>query len=360
MKKTIIFISLLFTIIGCMRTEDQSLPFKSFGPQELNDGIEISSPSNQNVDSTKLIETFRRLTDDENLWSIRSLLVLRNGKLIAENYFRDEEDISQRHLIWSFTKQILSSVTGIAIQEGLIKSIDDPISDYLEECEQHRDKANITIRQLISMQSGIDYDNDGVGGETDMLLRQIPDDMVNFILSRPMRNTPGASVYYNDGDPHLLAAIIQRASKKEGTTWVQEVFFDKLGIENIDWLLYKDGTMHGGYGIEANPRELAKFALCIADSGAYNGQQIIPKGWLAGLTATIENKDQDFSFGYYWWSDLKKGIHFAWGHGGQFAFIVPQKDLAIIVTSIPNTQGKYQIGSDEIMPYVDEIILSAQ
>jgi CubicO group peptidase (beta-lactamase class C family) len=248
-------------------------------------------------------------------------------------------------------------LTGIAVDQGLIASIDDPISAYLPEVlDNYPEKSGITIRHLITMHSGNDYDNDGVGGETDKVLRQIPENLTEFILARPMRNEPGTVFHYNDGDPQLMSAIIQRACGSPTDVWADEVLFSKIGVSNFNWVRYTDGTTLGGFGIETTPRELAKIAMFVADSGMANGQQILSADWIREMTSPQYETSDPYVAGYYWWIDPSRNIHFTWGHGGQFAFIVPDYDLVIVMTSIPNTQGDYQVVADEALPVVDKII----
>ena len=207
------------------------------------------------------------------------------------------------------------------------------------------------------MQSGNDYDNDGVGGETDKVLRQIPDDITEFVLSRPMRTTPGTEFNYNDGDPQLMSAIIQNATGLPTDDWAHEVLFSRIGVSNYNWVRYKDGTSLGGFGIETTPREMAKIAMCVADSGRAGGHQVISSNWIRDmLSVQVEIPDASYLFGYYWWLDTSRNIQFMWGHGGQFAFIAPDHQLIVVMSSIPNTQGDYQIQADEVLPVVDEII----
>ncbi len=344
-------------LTGCLKEDPLNMPYESNHPADIGDGLVISTPADEGIDPEQLTSIYRALYKDENLWSLRSLLVLRNNKLVAESYLKDENDITTQHLIWSSTKQVLAIITGIALDQGIITSVDDPISKYLpEELKDYPEKSGITIEQLITMHSGIDYDNDGVGGETDKVLRQLPDNITDFVLSRPMRTLPGTDFWYNDGDPQIVASIIQRAVGKPADEWADEVFFSKIGVRNYNWVRYKDGTTLGGYGIETTPRELAKIALCVADSGRYNGRQIISADWIREMTSVKVDADMDYKFGYYWWFDAIRNIHFTWGHGGQFAFIIPDHQLVVVMTSIPNTQGDYQVQADEALPVVDQII----
>lgn len=120
------------------------------------------------------------------------LMVFRHGHLLAESYLKDDSHLSHPQMIWSCTKQFMGILTGIALEEGVISSLDDPMAKYLSGVEEnHPDKIDIPIRQLITMHSGNDYNNDGAGGETDKVLREIPDDLSSFVLSRPMREDPG-------------------------------------------------------------------------------------------------------------------------------------------------------------------------
>ncbi len=355
----ILLISLSMLAFGgsCLQPDPLNQQMKSIQPLDIGDGLALSTPSVQNVDSAALTDIYRDMHDEQLHWQFRSMLVFRNGNLIAESYMKDDADRTTRHLIWSCTKQFIGVLTGMALEEGLIESIDDPISRYLPaETSRHPDKQNIRLRNLLTMQSGIDYNNDGVTGQTDKILRQIPDDITDFVLSRPMYAEPGTDFRYKDGDPQLVSAVIQSAAGKPTDEWADEVLFSKIGFRNYRWIRYRDGVTLGGFGIETTPRELAKFALCVADSGRHKGEQIIDPDWLNLMTSEMAVSDEDFSFGFFWWINTARNIKLMWGHGGQFAFIVPSRNLVVIMTSIPNTQGDHQIQGLEGLEIVDRII----
>jgi len=361
MRNSISILFLVVLLTGCLKEDPLNLPYHSFVPQDIDDGHSLSNPSAEAMDSLALSGIYQSVNSNPDLWSIRSMLVFRNGKLVSEAYFKDENDITTRHLIWSCTKQVMGVLTGIAFEEEIITSLEDPISEYLTtEIEGHTDKKDITIYELITMQSGIDYNNDGGGGETDLMLRQIPENSVDFVLSLSMHAQPGTSFYYKDGDPHLLSAIIQKQVGKPTDVWADEVLFSKIGFENYNWVRYKDGITHGGYGIETTPRELAKIALCVADSGRWKNEQIISANWINEMTTPkAVPDDYDYVMGYYWWIDPSNDISFMNGHGGQYAFIVPSKKLLVVMTAFPNTQGDYQIEADQALEVVYRIMDTA-
>jgi CubicO group peptidase (beta-lactamase class C family) len=353
----LILLSMLSGLGSCLKPDPLNQEMKSIRPVDIGDGLTLSSPTTEKVDSSALADIYRDMYDENLYWQFRSMLVFRNGKLIAESYMKDDADRTTMHLIWSCTKQVIGVLTGIALEEGLIESIDDPISKYLpEEMARHPDKADISLRNLLTMQSGIDYSNDGAAGQTDKVLRQIPDDITDFILSRPIYAEPGTDFYYKDGDPQLVSAILQSAAGKPTDAWADEVLFSKIEFRNYSWTRYRDGVTLGGFGIETTPRELAKFALCVADSGWYKGKQIVDPDWLHQMTSEIVVASEDFSFGFYWWINPARNIQLMWGHGGQFAFIVPSKNLVVVMTSLPNTQGDHQIHGLDGLEIVDRII----
>jgi len=360
MMKIIISICGLFLLVclnGCLQSDAINQPFRTYQPMDIGDGLLLSDPVSEGVDANVLEDIYRDVHDEEQAWQYRSLLVFRNGRLIAESYMKDDADRTTQHLIWSCTKQFMGVLTGMAIQHGLIESIDDPISKYLPDyIQSYPDKAGISIRNLLMMQSGIDYSNDGVEGQTDKVLREIPDNITEFILERPVYEIPGSDFNYNDGDPQLMSAIIQAQAKMPTDEWADQVLLSLIDLKNYTWTRYRDGISLGGFGIETTPREMAKFALCVADSGRYNDQQLIDPAWLEQMTSEQVILDEDYSFGYYWWIRRDSKIYHTWGHGGQFAFIIPSKNMIVVITAIPNTQGDHQINADEAMMIVDRIL----
>ena len=348
---------ILIVMDGCLQPDPLNQPFSTFQPVDIEDGLTLSDPATENVEPDALREIYYDMHDEYLYWQFRSMLVFRNGKLIAESYMKDDADRTKRHLIWSCTKQFMGVLTGMAISEGLIEAIKDPVSKYMpESLSGHPDKAGITIRNLLMMQSGIDYSNDGTTGQTDKVLRQIPDDITQFVLDRPVYTEPGKDFNYNDGDPQLMSAVIQTLAGIPTDEWADKVLFSKIGLRNYNWVRYRDGVTLGGFGIETTPREMAKLALCIADEGRYKEDEVIETAWLEEMTSEQVEVDDDYSFGYYWWIDRNRDIRFMWGHGGQFAFIVPAKSLVVVMTSLPNTQGKHQISGDQALEIVYRIM----
>lgn len=358
MRHTLLIFLTGLLLTSCLKEEELKKPFESFKPYPMNDGWEISGPSAEYIDSMELAQIYRDYHSDDNIWQVRSLLVFRNGKLVAESYTKDDNDMTTPRAIWSATKQVVGILTGIAIEDQLIGSVNDPISDYLTETDGFQDKKNISIEDLLTMRSGISYSNDGLEGQTDDILRQLPDKITGFILGLPLENEPGEKAMYKDCDPQLVSSVIQAKCGKSTAGWAKEVLFDKLEIQNLIWHNYKDGVTLGGFGILTTPRELAKFGQCVLDSGKWKGTSIISKEWIEQMTITRIQDIYGYQFGYLWWKDEERGMTFMSGHGGQYVCIIPAKKLLVVMTAEANTQGEFQFGK-EAFDWVDRIVKTA-
>ena len=355
MKTKYLVLLLLPLLVSCLQEDELKRPFASNTPAVLNDGWTISSPENEGIDAQKLDDIYEDFHADMDIWQARSLLVFRNGKLVAESYTKDDTDQTTPRAMWSCTKQVVGLLTGIALDKGLIHSVTDSIGRYLPETKNYPDKKNITIEQLLTMKSGIAYSNDGLKGQSDDILRQLPDNLNGFVLGLPLTYKPGEKSVYKDCDPQIVASIIQQTSGKKTREWAKDVLFNPLEIKNLEWLDYKDGTTLGGFGILSTPREMAKFGQLVLDSGMWKGNAIVSKNWIQEIT-TIRVEDMySFQFGYLWWMDETRKMIYMSGHGGQYVCIIPEKKLVVAMTAEVNTQDYFQFGR-EAFDWVDKIV----
>ena len=355
MKRSVLLMVSILLFTSCLKEDELKKPFVSFTPGQINDGWQTSDPADENIDPAILTEIYRDFHAEDNIWQVRSLLVFRNGKLVAESYTKDDNDITTPRAIWSATKQVVGLLTGIALEKQIIKNVDDPISNYLTETELFQDKKNIKIEHLLTMSSGISYSNDGLGGQTDDILRQLPEKITGFILGLPLADIPGEKVQYKDCDPQIVSSIIQANCGKSTAEWAKEVLFDKLEIKNLDWVNYKDGVTLGGFGIMTTPRELAKFGQCVMDSGQWKGATIVNKTWIEQMTTVRVQDIYGYQFCYLWWKDQSRDMLMMSGHGGQYVFILPSKNLMIVMTAEVNTQGEFQFSRNVAVEWVDRI-----
>lgn len=344
---------MLLLLSSCLKDDAMKNSFVSYTPTDIGDGWLLSNPESEGIDLVQLKEIYKEFHSDENIWQVRSLLVFKNGKLVAESYTKDTNDRYNPRAIWSCTKQVVGILTGIAIDRQLISDVNEPISKYIPDAKD-TDKANITIEHLLTMKSGISYSNDGLSGQTDDILRQLPDKVTNFILSRPLAYQPGEKAVYKDCDPQLVSSVLQGASGKSASEWAVEVLLQPLQIQYFDWMNYKDGTTFGGFGIMTTPREMAKFGQLVLDGGKWNNHQIVSNEWIRDMTKPRE-EIYSYQFGYLWWSDSERNMVYMSGHGGQFVFVLPDKKMLIVMTSEVNTQGDFQFTRNRAIQWVDKI-----
>ena len=356
------YISILLTALlwsACLKEGVFKKPYVGFAPIPLGDGWTISTPKAEQLDSLALDQVFRDVYADDATWMMKSLLVFRNGKLVAESYLKDEADRTTRAAVWSCTKQVTGIITGIAIDQGYIGGVKDSIGKHLPDyLDRHPDKKGITLEHLLTMSSGLAFYN---GKAPDVLRQHKTDNSIDFILGLDQADPIGTRFHYNDGDPHLVSAVVQRATGFPLDAYGKQVLFDRIGFTNYEWVRYSDGVTIGAFGILTTPRELAKIGACVLDSGRYQGQQVIPLSWWHEmLSAHVENAHDDAAFGYYWWSIPAKDWYFMWGHGGQYVFLQPSKRLMVVATSLPQVEDDFALWYEDIVRIAEQVSAAAQ
>jgi CubicO group peptidase (beta-lactamase class C family) len=358
-----LFIIIIFSIIltSCLKENPLKLPFETYVPQEINDGWELSTPAQEGINEAELEKIYRYYHESKDLWQVRSLLVFRNNKLVAESYTKNPKEITQTVPMWSCTKQVTGLLTGIAIEQGIIEDINDNIQKYLpEEIARYPDKAAITIQNLLQMESGIAFENSGFNGESNQLLREVHSNSLEFILGLPVFHLPGEYFHYNDADPQIISAILQRRTGKTMRNWAKEVLFSKINFQNYTWVTYKDGITMGAFGISSTPREMAKFGHLVLNKGYWNGEQVLNSKWIEEMISAkvpVEKTGSwGKSFGYQWWVDEGRELFFMAGKGGQYVFIKPSKNLVIVTTADPNDELMFEMDTAlDIFDKIDKI-----
>jgi CubicO group peptidase (beta-lactamase class C family) len=293
-----------------------------------------SAPAEQGMDAV-LLQNMLGEIDQQGL-EIDSLLVVRNGYLVTEKYYSPYEE-DTLHGIYSVTKSIVSALMGIAIHEGYINSVDDPVLDYFPERNFEKDdalKRSITVEHLLTMSAGLEWDWDEMISTPDF---------IQYVLDQPMYTKPGAEFYYSSGNAHLLSAIIQETSGLNAHDFGQKYLFDYLGIDDFSWKKDISGISKGGWGMKMKPRDMAKFGYLYLNRGVWDGQQVIPSEWIEASTKRHIQVPEplepwDLYMGYLWWLH-EDGIYAAHGMKGQFIYVIPEFDMVVVITShIPDAK----------------------
>jgi CubicO group peptidase (beta-lactamase class C family) len=337
MRRIYIAIATLFLLASCLNDEPFKQEFAGYTPSILNDDWETSTPEQEKIDRNMLDEAYAMLYSDERFLMARSLLVVRNGKLVAEAYPHNISDRNAFANIQSCTKSFTSMMVGVALQNGIEISPDEKLySIYPELFDGDERKREITLRDALTMRVGLEFSND----THTLQLYQTTSSSAGFVLSFPYLNEHGTTMSYNDGAPHLVSKAIEVKTGKPMAEYAREKLFEPLNITNWQWENAKDGTTYGAFSLYLKPRDFAKVGQLLLQNGKWGNEQIISKDYL--LEATTQQASQwEKPYGYYFWIDKTNQGFYAHGHGGQVLLVVPSKNLVLLYTAWPYTSGDF-------------------
>ena len=350
MKKIIILALVATTLSSCLKDEPFKLEYNGFEPKAVDDDWQLSNPEDENIDGTILKKAFDLIYRDDRFTMARSLIVFRNGKLIAEAYPNDPSDIDVIQNIQSCTKSITSILIGIAIQENYLQSIDERLYDiYSEYFDADTKKRDITIEDALTMQTGLEFDN---GSHTEKLYK-IETNSIEYVLSLPWLYRPGTFMNYNDGAPHLLSKAIEKKTGMTLSAFANARLFAPLNIKDWLWESAKDGTTFGAFSFYLKPRDFGKIGQLLLQKGQWNNVTLIDSAYLQ--EATDIKVSANFSsepYGYYFWILPAYHGYAAIGHGGQFLLVVPEKQLVVVYTAWPYTSGDFFDQRNDLMKLI--------
>ena len=296
---------------------------------------------------------------------IHSVIVQQHGKTLAEWYFEGHDQTIWRdlgqvkftretlHDVRSVTKSVVSMLFGIAMSEGAVTNLDAPVLDWFPEYPQLRtpERLRIRVRDVLSMTSGLHWDEwtypytDPRNAEIAM---SMADDPYLYVLSQAVDAPPGTRWAYSGGDVALIGAVIARAVKMPIEQYAQLKLFGPLGMAS-EWSQNK-GVAMAASGLRLTPRSMAVLGQLVLNQGRFDGAQRVPAGWMAlSTTHKIDTASMDVpggGYGYLWWlGNPQPDLHWigAIGNGGQRIWVVPSRDLVVVITAglydTPN-QGK--------------------
>jgi CubicO group peptidase (beta-lactamase class C family) len=270
-----------------------------------------------------------------------AFLIIKDDRLIYENYFNGYERDSI-NTSFSVAKSFVSALVGLAIDEGLIDSVDDPITKYIPELEDKDLRYSaITIKNLLSMASGLRYVEEETPFSDDTKTYYDPN-LRSVALSAVIEEEPGKTFHYNNYNFLLLGLILERATGMPVAKYMEEKLWKQLGMEApSSWSLDSEasGFEKMESGINARAIDFAKFGRLYLNNGSnWDGEQIISEKWVRTSTTANSTTDPSIEYQYGWWiyPSQEEGIvdshpHFsARGNLGQFIYIIPEKSLIIV------------------------------
>jgi CubicO group peptidase (beta-lactamase class C family) len=323
--------------------------------------------SNEKFDTDKIKELKGNI--EEGLFKkISSVVVIKNGKLLIEEYFNGETRATL-HDPRSVGKSFASTLTGIAISEGYLKNEQQPLNEFynLSSFKNYSgQKENITLKELLTMSSafdGNDEDDSSPGNEENMYPT---DNWVKFALNLPVMNdsTKNKWHYFTAG-VILLGDVLNKKVPGGLEKYAHKKLFKPLGITKYQWQYTPQKVANTAGGIQLNALDFAKYGQLYSNRGKWNGRQVIPSGWVnKTFTKHLQIADRDNEFyGYLFWNksfnvgSKKYEAFYCAGNGGNYILVFKDQPLVIVITATAYNQPYahpqiYRMLSEYILPAV--------
>ena len=287
-----------------------------------------------------------------DLPNLHAVVVARHGKLVLERYYegRDERlggplgtvtfgpDVE--HDLRSVSKSIVGLLYGIALDDGQVPALDQPLVDQFpayDDLRRDPERRRMTVAHALTMTLGTEWDeslpySDPRNSEIAM---EKAADRYRFVLDRPLVAEPGSRWAYNGGATAVLGHLIAEGTGTPLLDYAREKLFQPLGIADIEWILGWNGEPRAASGLRLRPRDLAKIGQLVLNQGNWEGRQIVPRSWLEASFEDRVPAEDELEYGYQWWLGRGRVDGRCWiagfGNGGQRLVIVPDLDLVVAI-----------------------------
>lgn len=327
-------------------------------PEVTDDGWPTAHVADMKLDEKKLSELITKILDG-TYPAVHSVLIVKGGKLVLEAYFPGRNyagysvDFTRHdnHRIMSVTKSFASTLIGIAVDKGLIKGTEENLISFFPEHKQllgANSKKEITLKHVLTMTAGFDWDESTYPytdprNSTWIMRGTGRDNIVGYILSRPLKYRPGSKYTYNTGLSILLGVMLEKRTGLKVAEFADQYLFGPLSITNYVWG-YRDSDQkvpRTGGGLQLRPRDMAKLGYLFANNGRWQGRQIISSAWIEEATRAHTRFSPMWTtgYGYQWWlyrfkcENVTVDAYAAAGWGGQRIIVFPTLDLIVVFTA---------------------------
>lgn len=286
------------------------------------------------IDTIKLAEITEKLMDDDGYnGHAFAFMVVYKGIPVAEAY-QPQFNAKTRFLCWSVAKSFTNTLAGIMVKEGKW-DINQP-ADITEW--QNDDRKNITINNLLQMQSGLQW-NEDYGNRSDITtMLYCKPDFSGYALKKPLDSPVGSKWNYSGGSTNTINYLMRKTinNDKEYYIFAQSRLFNKIGMPDAIFEVDASGTQAGSSYIYATARDYARYGLLYLQDGVFNGERILPEGWVKYSTSPNAHSNGEYGAQFYlnrskYYPSVPEDMYWCQGHDGQNIFIVPSKEIVVVI-----------------------------
>ena len=371
--------------LGCASDSAQEPPYRYSVPDSVGDGWVTASLEEVGMDRAPILSMMETLRSLPNHW-IHGIVVARGGRLVFEEYFSGTDlDLARLadglffrdvdfgrdslHSVASVTKSVTSILAGIALERGEISGADATLAEWFPEHEAASQLEGVTVEHALTMTTGIPWDESAAYDDAanDLGAMIWSDDPLARMLAAAPEVPPGERWVYNSGTTNLLGEVIRRATGAPLGAYARDHLFGPLQITDFDWYGFPaDPHMAvASSSLYLRPRDMAKIGQLYLDGGTWNGDRIVSEDWVARsvkpAVAGVEGslRLDDPGYGYLWWTggfpNTGAATYYAAGFGGQFIFVLPDRDMVVVFTGGGFDGGDY----DPVRRIMDEFLVPA-
>ncbi|MCX6294925.1 MAG: serine hydrolase, partial [Bacteroidetes bacterium] len=332
--------------------------YKIFSNREVATGTYLAWHHSTQYNTKKIPAD--ALRESDSMQSV-AFLIVKNDSLIHEQYWDGFGEDSYSNS-FSMAKTFISILIGIAIDEGKIKSVDQPVSDFLPEFKDG-ENSKLTIKHLLTMSSGINFDEDYVNPFAYPAAAYYGSDLKKLTAKYSVTEEPGKVLKYLSGNSVILGFIIEKVTGKTISEYASEKLWKPLGAKNkAFWSLdHESGTEKAYCCFNSNAPDFARFGQLFLDSGKFNGTQIVSTNFVLNSVKAADILETDGSknnkYGYAWWliPDYKgHNIYYARGILGQYIVCIPDEKMVVVrLGKIREKQLPNQDHPKDLFTYID-------
>jgi CubicO group peptidase (beta-lactamase class C family) len=351
LRLRIVVLTILFFLAACSPAKPYLVP------EQVNDGWQTATLNEVGIDEKLIFEAVAGI-EDGTYPNIHSLLIVKDGKLVFEEYFDGyvfeyndpefkgewiEYRMDTPHNLASVTKSFTSALVGIAIDQSFITGVDDRVFTFFPEYADLRNDQNeaITLEHLLTMTPGFAWNEMELpysDTNNDLVYLFIAPDPIEYILSKPLMSEPGTKWYYNGGGTNVLGEVIRETTGMRMDDFAEVYLFGQLGITDYEWDFINPDMVHASGNLFLRPRDMAKFGALYLNDGVWAGEQVLSPGWIEASTSKHTQPRWADGYGYQWWLRTYHAAptaiesYFASGWGGQRIAVFPSLNMVVVFT----------------------------